>query len=391
MSRHINQLTIHSLRRMDGLHLPQLGNVNLFVGENNSGKTTVLEGIALFCRPLDPLEWLAVARRRAIKSSRDSLLDSVRWLFPQAAADIDDPYYKGHVRIEGQGSFPCLEASARFQGFGADEAGSSSSGYPDDDEESGSSSYSADDEESSGSSSYSARGADIILSARVPKDRWLLFDASPEIGEVNYEFRLLEDERFIKREPAHQPALPIATVSPFSHRVEQMQVSRLTDATLTGQRFNVLACVNLIDPEVEGLEILSRAGKRPTLWVRHARAGYAPLYSLGDGVRRIVTMALSLIEAQNGVLLIDEIETAIHKSAFVQVFQWLVRAAAHYNVQLFATTHSLEAVDAILMAQMEMPNELVAFHLPEHGKGQAKRFSGELLDDIRFERGIDIR
>jgi len=61
------------------------------------------------------------------------------------------------------------------------------------------------------------------------------------------------------------------------------------------------------------------------------------------------------------------------------------------NVQLFATTHSLEAVDAMLMAQIGVPDQLVAFHLPEHGTGQAKRFSGELLDNLRFERGLDIR
>ena len=43
------------------------------------------------------------------------------------------------------------------------------------------------------------------------------------------------------------------------------------------------------------------------------------------------------------------------------------------------------------MAQMGKPDELVAFHLPEHGKGQPKRFTGELLDNLRFERGLDIR
>lgn len=208
---------------------------------------------------------------------------------------------------------------------------------------------------------------------------------------MTYKFQLLEDERFIKREPAQKPTLPVASVSPFSHRVEQLQVSLLSEATLAGRRFNVLECVNLIDTQVQGLEILARRGVRPTLWVRHETAGFAPLYTLGDGVRRILTMALALTEAQNGVLLIDEIETAIHKDALVRVFQWLVQAAAYFNVQLFATTHSLEAVDAVLMAQMETPNELVAFHLPEQGKGQAKRFSGDLLDNIRFERGIDIR
>lgn len=393
MARHVDELTIHSLRRLRDLRLAQLGNVNLLVGENNSGKTTVLEAIALFCRPLDPLEWLAVARGRAIKSSRESVLEGLRWLFPQHAADLDDPYYQGEVRIEGGGRFPCLEVAGRFNGFGADETGTGSGGYEDEEEDSSSSGYEGDESEpmASPSPGYVARGAHISLSARVPPNRWLEFNASRDEGRLAYEFQLLEDERFIRREPPQEPLLPVAVVRPFSHRVEQLQVSRLSEATLRGRKYSLLECVNLIDREVTGLEVLSRRGKRPTLWVRHETAGYAPLYTLGDGVRRVLTMALALVDAQNGVLLIDEIETAIHKDALAGVFEWLVRAADHYNVQLFATTHSLEAIDALLMAQMSETDEPVTFHLPDRGEGQAKRFTGELLDNLRFERGLDIR
>ena len=378
MEHHIDELRIDSLRRLRDLHLPQLGRFNLLVGENNSGKTTALEALALFCRPLDPLDWLDVARRRAIKSSRESVLENVRWLFPQNSADANDAYYQGEVRIQGQGNFPCLESVARFNGFGAF------------DEESLPASAHDEDEESAGSSGREVRGAEITLLAHVPQDRSTEFDANPD-GILSYRFELLEDERFTRREPPGKLQLPLSTVSPFSHRVEQLQVRQFTEATLTQEKFSVVECVNLIDGDVAALEILSRQGKRPALWVQHKTLGYAPLYTLGDGVRRVLTIALGLIEAQNGVLLIDEIETAIHKDALVAVFQWLVRAAAYYNVQLFATTHSLEAVDAVLMAELQETEELVAFRLPENGNGQAKRFSGELLDNLRFERGLDIR
>ena len=389
MARHIHELKIEALRGIRGLGLPQLGHVNLLVGDNNSGKTTVLEALALFCRPLDPLEWLAAARRRNVKSSRESVLEGVRWLFPQDKANLDDPYYEGRVQIDGKGVFPCLQAGAHFDGFGADEEDSESFDRDAYEEESSSSGY--DEEESYGSLGFPARGADITLSTRVPTDRWLEFDASPDNGRIDYEFELFEDERFITRDPARDPKLDVVTISPFSHRVEQLQMSRLSEATLSETAFNVLQCLRLIDPGIQELEILSRSGVRPTLWVRHETTGYSPIYTLGDGVRRILTMALGLIEAQNGVLLIDEIETAIHKDALVDVFQWLVQAAAHFNVQLFATTHSLEAVDAVLLTQLDNAEQLVAYHLPEAGGRCAKRFAGELLDNLRFERGLDIR
>ena len=63
--------------------LQDLGQINLLVGGNNSGKTSVLEAISTYCRPLDPLEWLNTSWRREIKYSRKPQLDALKWLFPQ--------------------------------------------------------------------------------------------------------------------------------------------------------------------------------------------------------------------------------------------------------------------------------------------------------------------
>src|SRR5579872_5134737 len=90
--------------------------------------------------------------------------------------------------------------------------------------------------------------------------------------------------------------------------------SKLSEATLKGQKFNVIEVVQRIDSDVEDLEILSRTGIRPTLYVRHKRTGFTPLSALGDGVRRVMAIALDLGSVQHGVLLIDEIETADRKS-----------------------------------------------------------------------------
>ena len=64
------------------------------------------------------------------------------------------------------------------------------------------------------------------------------------------------------------------------------------------------------------------------------------------------------------------------------------------------TTHSLEALDALLMA---MPgeaadNDVVVFQLhrnqvqePVSDQVQVKRFAGDLLHRLRFDRGLDVR
>lgn len=101
-------------------------------------------------------------------------------------------------------------------------------------------------------------------------------------------------------------------------------------------------------------------------------------------------MALTLSLVKGGVLLIDEIETAIHKSALSRVFGWLVKACSDNNVQLFATTHSLEAVDAMLKVKKVDLENVVVHRLNEIGQ-PAQRLSGDLLYRMRYKRGLDVR
>jgi hypothetical protein len=388
MTHQLESLNIHAFRQLKHVELRDLGRVNLLVGVNNSGKTSVLEAIAAHCRPLDPLEWIALARQREVKSSREPALDAVRWLFPQQGAEPEDPYYRGQVHIEGSGSYPNLDTCARYEGMIAasdDDTGPNGADGEDDEEDSSESSASTTPPPES-----DERGAMISLSARVPADRWLEFEAGPD-GVCHEQFRLWENKRYVSHAAPSGLQLPVATISPFAHRVRQLQVSKLSEATLTGRKFSIIEVVRLIDPDVEDLEILSRTGIRPTLYVRHKRTGFTPLSALGDGVRRVMTIALNLGSVQHGALLVDEIETAIHKDALTAVFQWLVRACKYFEVQLFATTHSLEAIDALLTAQIDDPEELVVFHLPESEEGTIKRFEGDVLDNLRFERGLDIR
>ena len=114
----------------------------------------------------------------------------------------------------------------------------------------------------------------------------------------------------------------------------------------------------------------------------------APLYVFGDGIKKALIIALSVLNISNGILLIDEIETSIHISVLNHVFAWLIEVCSHRNIQLFVTTHSLEAIDAMLQAD-STPDEIVAFRL--HSTGQPQRFSGNLLHRLRSERGLDVR
>jgi AAA15 family ATPase/GTPase len=75
--------------------------------------------------------------------------------------------------------------------------------------------------------------------------------------------------------------------------------------------------------------------------------GLANLISLplmGDGMLRLTNFVLQIANAQNGVLLIDEIENGLHYSVITNVWKAIASAAKEYNTQVFATTHSWECV-----------------------------------------------
>ncbi|HUT94770.1 MAG TPA: AAA family ATPase [Thermoguttaceae bacterium] len=69
-----------------------------------------------------------------------------------------------------------------------------------------------------------------------------------------------------------------------------------------------------------------------------------PLGSHGDGMRRLLALSLSLTQAEGGVLLVDEIDTGLHYSIMGDMWRLVTEAARRSNVQVFATTHSSDCV-----------------------------------------------
>ena len=88
MTQVFNHLQIRGYRGFEVVNLSQLGQVNIFVGNNNSGKTSLLEAISILCNPLDPFQWLEVSQRRlylgraSVAGLRPNL-EAVKWMFPQ--------------------------------------------------------------------------------------------------------------------------------------------------------------------------------------------------------------------------------------------------------------------------------------------------------------------
>lgn len=123
-----------------------------------------------------------------------------------------------------------------------------------------------------------------------------------------------------------------------------------------------------------------------------ASGEYLPVVLYGGGLRKALTMLNAIIKAENGVLLVDEYETALHTSIMKKVFKFMVEVAKKENVQMFLTTHSLEAVDKFLYANEDILDEISIIRLKKReNKTYAKVINGKEALDNRENYDLELR
>ena len=71
-----------------------------------------------------------------------------------------------------------------------------------------------------------------------------------------------------------------------------------------------------------------------------------PANLLGGGIAKFLSIALAMLDSRDGIVLIDEIENGLHHSAQQKIWKAVINWAQELNVQVFATTHSNKCVKA---------------------------------------------
>ncbi len=286
-------------------------------------------------------------------------------MFPHDAGSNNGAFTAADTRISGSGAFAVKEARASYKKKSRIRARSP-----------------RDADSGLNEEGYEQPGAGFDLSVS--------YEGAGQGRGPKLEYELWEGEDLLLDVESGQFALPVRTVTPVSHRAEYLRL--LSQAAITGVKPELLALLRNIDSDIHDVQILSPTGKTPVIYIDYARVGLMPLSAFGDGVRRVLFIALTLQLAAGGVLLIDEIESSIHVTALGPTFSWIVRSCEKLDIQLFATTHSLEAVDAMVEAEESNLNLIAGYRL-ERRKGlvEAQRIDGELLHRLRHERGLDVR
>jgi AAA15 family ATPase/GTPase len=68
---------------------------------------------------------------------------------------------------------------------------------------------------------------------------------------------------------------------------------------------------------------------------------------MGGGILKIFSIILAILDTENGIVLIDEIENGLYYSSQEILWNAVLEIARECNVQIFATTHSIENIKAL--------------------------------------------
>jgi AAA15 family ATPase/GTPase len=149
--------------------------------------------------------------------------------------------------------------------------------------------------------------------------------------------------------------------------------------------------LNLIDPRIIDISL----GSKNMIYFDLGLERRVPIQIMGDGIARLLSILVTIANYENGIVLIDEIENGFHASTLNLLWSSLREMAESYNVQIFATTHSLECVRTFssTFSNELFSNDLIRLYRLERNKDnkfKAVKYTAEVLQSA-LESNWEIR
>ena len=255
----LDSFTVNHFRGLRDLRLETLGSVNLLVGLNNSGKTSLLEALAIYCDPSNIRVWLNIARLRDQESKRERtpIIDALRWLLDESSSDVQT------ISMLSTGNFYVKQLQASYEEI--EEIRVS--------ERNCSMSINEKDEElENEESSENRQGLNLKIEFYTNHHNQQL-SIVDEVLTFKETFSFLEGERFLSSSfrglRKNEHSLPTAIVTTSSHRFES-QTSLLSKAILENFKPHISNLLQYIDKEIYDIAVLvqlygTASGSTPSL------------------------------------------------------------------------------------------------------------------------------
>ena len=331
---YLSYLNIRHFKGIENLELNDLSNINIIVGENNTGKTSVLEAISLL-QSQDSIKTMLKHVSRS-DNSYPSKFELFLEIFPK------EQYISKNIQINS--IINGLTRELKIDGNLIEKM---------------------------------FRGT---ISVKLDNEKLINKDM------------ILKENQVLKDNSSYD-IIKIIYITPYDHFKDGL-INKTIENIKESEKGKIINLLQMFDSNILDFKILSTNNKdNPmTTYIKHKKYGLMPLFSFGDSIKKVLTLASAVISAKQGILLVDEIETAIHKNMINDVFKWFIEACKEFEVQLICTTHSLEAIDGMIMGVGKQTDSLSCFRIEIYDeKNYGTKFSGNKLKDIRTLLGQDVR
>jgi predicted ATPase len=340
---------IERFRGIPSLDLDGLRQINLLVGKNNTGKTSVLEAILLLCAPNNPFIPAYVGQMRGQRfASSDDADISWRSLFPDLS---------GKVPIIISGSLGEERLRLRIQPLESTNSIHDFNGQP----------PSAIESEAK----YTLVGLKLdydYMDGKVPKTSQITFNPLTHQLETPSSQKQSGDEVLAFFLSSRSIINLDRDTKTYSYLVRNRQEQR------------VLELIRLLDPRIQRLTVISESSGA-TVYVDIGGESLIPLAVCGEGMIRLFSIILAFTHAQHGVLLIDEIDNGLHYTVMNKIWPILQELCSENSVQLIATTHNEEMLQEAMRAYQEQAQTFAVYRLDRYGDGiKAVHYDGEVLN-----------
>lgn len=391
----LQSLVIKNYRALEDFQVEKLGRVNLVVGRNNSGKSTVLEALRLY----------ATSGHRTV--------------LEQIAADHDERFFLDDEAEAEELPFEHLFTGRRFpQGGDAIDIGELLGQqrltikhvlileYEEQTVDQDGATVTRNRRRAVPPAQLAGEEIDSLVS------QGLLLHKGQKSALLDFQkMNGLIGSRM--RGPELADTLPCSYIPTRFVDMDEL-AAEWDQVALTDHEETLKSVLRIIAPEFEDLAFVSKddrySRREPSgSWQRRRQAqrtakvrlkGFeepVPLNSMGDGMLRLLQLVLKMFPAKGGMLLIDEFENGLHYSVQKKVWDLVFELADRLDIQVFATTHSWDCIQTFAQSALDHSStEGVLFRVGKSArKSDAGKTIATVFDEDRLyqitEADIEVR
>jgi hypothetical protein len=352
----IKSLHIENFRCFQKLDIEDLGAFNIIVGNNGAGKTALLESIFLPGGGHD-----LVFRLRAFRGMAQQQMTPVRSVYESHWKDLFFKFSQSSpITISLQGSEPNSRILKIY---------------------------------------YSPQDAAPLLIGFQPKEReQSKTDAAAVIpltfetdagGKKYFNNAVFDKNGALQRTGDAPPNSLIAFLPTFQQFTLAQQFSEID---VKNQKGRLIKSLQEVFPNIDDLSLQVVNGATDLYCTIRTLPEKIPVGLVSNGIHKLLTILVQIADRAGGVVLIDEFDNGIFHGSLESAWRAVFNFCKEYEVQLFASTHSLESLKALvpLLSENQDCFRLIKLKSLKDGNHTANIFKGKDFESALLT-GVDPR